>query len=79
MVWIMVIVSEVVICARLFVDSTPSDLDDKAHAVAVSIYTRSRCVLLNLVFQGFDRASHSYIVTGTAQGLLSWWNSPPDR
>ncbi|OAX35784.1 hypothetical protein K503DRAFT_696359 [Rhizopogon vinicolor AM-OR11-026] len=28
---------------------------------------------------GFDRASHSYIVTGTAQGLLSWWNSPPDR
>ncbi|KAG1835530.1 WD40-repeat-containing domain protein [Suillus variegatus] len=28
---------------------------------------------------GFDRASHSYIVTGTAQGLLSWWNSPPDQ
>ncbi|KAJ8589863.1 hypothetical protein M405DRAFT_737900 [Rhizopogon salebrosus TDB-379] len=28
---------------------------------------------------GFDRASHSYIVTGTAQGLLSWWSSPPDQ
>ncbi|KAG0706497.1 hypothetical protein DFH29DRAFT_798205 [Suillus ampliporus] len=28
---------------------------------------------------GFDRSSHSYIVTGTAQGLLSWWNSPPDQ
>lgn len=39
----MAIVSEVVICGRLFIDSTPSDLDDKAHAVAVSIYTRSRC------------------------------------
>ncbi|KAG1791192.1 uncharacterized protein HD556DRAFT_1486635 [Suillus plorans] len=35
--------------------------------------------ILEIAVAGSDHASHSYIVTGTAQGLLSWCNSPPDQ